>query len=157
MYRMRDGLMRYLLLMLLATVLVYCGCSNGSSSSDGGTDTDTGPVECDLGEYIGDYEIHTPSDVATLAGYTSISGYSSRTIVGLGKGTATRAKGTHTLNGPKAGRKVEICKWTDCLQGIHSAAQCPSTSTHIQVLTYQRAALTKRAETLSAFLTGEGV
>ena len=41
--------MRYLLLMLLATLLVCGGC-----------DDDTGPVECTLGEYSGDFEIsHT--------------------------------------------------------------------------------------------------
>ena len=66
---------KYLLLgiMLLAAV---SGCSKSSSRSDGDTDTDTdtGPVECDLGEYSGHFEILEQSDVATLAGYTSISG-----------------------------------------------------------------------------------
>ncbi len=89
--------MRFLLLTVLTTVLVCGGCSHVLSIGDGGTadadtdtdsdtdsdsdtdtdtDTDTGPNECtqDLGEYSGDFEITTPSDVATLAGYTSISG-----------------------------------------------------------------------------------
>ncbi len=78
--------MRYLVLMALATALVRGGCSpakrpadeqDGESTdtdTDSDSDTDTGPVECDLGEYSGDFTISTQSDVATLAGYTSISG-----------------------------------------------------------------------------------
>ena len=89
--------MRYLLFMVLATVLVFGGCSRVSSIGDGGTadadtdgdtdtdsdtdadsdtdtDTGTGPNECTQGEYSGDYEIHTPSDLTAFAGYTSISG-----------------------------------------------------------------------------------
>ena len=60
--------MRYLMLMILATVLVWGGCSHVSSTGD------AGPVECNLGEYSGDFTIGTQSEVATLAGYTSISG-----------------------------------------------------------------------------------
>ncbi len=60
--------MRYLMLMLLATMLVWGGCSHVSSTGD------AGPVECNLGEYSSSFEIETQSDVATLAGYTSISG-----------------------------------------------------------------------------------
>ncbi len=51
--------MRYLLLMVLATVLVCGGCSDD--------------IECNLGEYSGDFTINSKSDVAALAGYTSIS------------------------------------------------------------------------------------
>ena len=84
--------MRYLLLTALATVLICGGCSDGSSGdldagtsdtdtdtdtdtdvdTDTDTDTDTGP-DCTLGEYSGHLVIETQSDVATLAGYTSIS------------------------------------------------------------------------------------
>ena len=79
-----DSRRQKFLLMLLATVLVCGGCSHVSSIGDAGpdsdsdsdsdSDTDTGPVECNLGEYSGDFEILKYSDVATLAGYTSISG-----------------------------------------------------------------------------------
>ena len=60
--------MRYLMSMLLATVLVCGGCSHVSSIGD------AGPVECNSGAYGGGFEIETQSDVATLAEYTSISG-----------------------------------------------------------------------------------
>ena len=69
--------MRYLLLMILATVLACGGCGDDDDDdSDGGTDTDTdtGP-DCTQGEYSGDFEITEQSDVAILAGYTSISGH----------------------------------------------------------------------------------
>jgi len=74
--------------MALATALVFGGCDDekretGESDADADTDTDTntdtdtdsdtGP-DCTQGEYSGDFEITTQSDVATLAGYTSISG-----------------------------------------------------------------------------------
>jgi hypothetical protein len=62
--------MRYLLLMMLATVLVCGGCSKSSSGSDGGTD---GGIECILGTYIGNFNITTQARVAALAGYTSLS------------------------------------------------------------------------------------
>ncbi len=50
--------------------------SDGDVDTDTDSDTDTGPNECtqDLGEYTGNFEINTQSDVATLAGYTSLSG-----------------------------------------------------------------------------------
>ena len=55
--------MKYLLLMVLATVLVCGGCSNGSSSSDGGTtDTDT-DTDTD-----GDTDADTDSDTDTNVG-----------------------------------------------------------------------------------------
>lgn len=60
--------MRRVLWMALATVLVCGGCSHVSSTGD------AGPVECNLGEYSGDFEIETQSDIAAIAGYTSISG-----------------------------------------------------------------------------------
>ncbi len=82
--------MRYLILMAVATALVCGGCSHVLSIKDGGTDsdtdtdtdtdtdadtdTDTGPIECNLGEYSGNFTIDDQSDVAFLAGYTSISG-----------------------------------------------------------------------------------
>ncbi len=44
------------------------------TDTDSDTDTDTDPIECNLGEYSGSLSIETQSDVATLAGYTSISG-----------------------------------------------------------------------------------
>ncbi len=74
--------MRYLLLMLLATVLVFGGCSHVSSIEDGGTtdsdsDSDTGPVECNLGSYSGHFKISTQADVANIAGYTSSYGVGS--------------------------------------------------------------------------------
>ena len=47
----------------LVLAAVAAGCSD-----------DTGPVECSLGEYSGDFHIETQSDAAALAGYTSISG-----------------------------------------------------------------------------------
>jgi len=65
--------MRYLLLPMLATVLVCGGCDDDDSDDTGG-DTDTGPVECNLGEYSDYFDIEDQSDVATLAGYTSLSG-----------------------------------------------------------------------------------
>ena len=55
--------MRYLILMVLATVQVCGGCSD-----------DTESLKCNLGEYSGDFEINTQSDVETLAGYTEITG-----------------------------------------------------------------------------------
>ncbi len=79
--------MRYLLLMALATVMVCGGCGDDpSGAADGGTtdtdtdtdsdtDTDTDTdTDCTQGEYSGDFTITTQSDVATIAGYTSISG-----------------------------------------------------------------------------------
>ncbi len=85
--------MRSLLLTVIATVLVFGGCSNVSSIGDGGTadvdtdgdadtdsdsdtgtDTDTGPIECNLGEYSGFLIIDAQSDIEAFAGYTSISG-----------------------------------------------------------------------------------
>ena len=65
-----------ILVLGLALATAATGCSSGSSSSDGGTndsgDTDT---NCALGgTYNSDFTIGTQSDVATLAGYTSISG-----------------------------------------------------------------------------------
>ena len=44
------------------------------SDTDIDTDMDTGPIECNMGEYNGDITIITQSDVATLAGYTEITG-----------------------------------------------------------------------------------
>jgi hypothetical protein len=66
--------MRYLLLMALATVLVSGGCSNGSSSSDGGADA--GPVDfsCDKGKTAGAWELQEPDDLAGLRGFTEIEG-----------------------------------------------------------------------------------
>jgi hypothetical protein len=81
--------MRYLFLMVLATVLVCGGCgddrrSGGSDSdtdtdtdSDSDTDTDTdtdSDTDCTLGAYSGGFMINSQSDVATLAGYTLIFG-----------------------------------------------------------------------------------
>ena len=68
--------MKNLLLALgLVSAMTVASCSDDSSDSyDGGTDTATGPVECNLGEYSGDFEITEQPDLATLAGYTSISG-----------------------------------------------------------------------------------
>ena len=72
--------------LLLGLMLVVVACSpakrpvdeqDGESTdtdTDSDSDTDTGPVECDLGEYSGDFTISTQSDVATIAGYTSIWG-----------------------------------------------------------------------------------
>ena len=51
------------LLNLLAAAAVAAGCSD-----------DTDPVECNLGEYSGDFETGTQSDIAALTGYTSITG-----------------------------------------------------------------------------------
>lgn len=48
--------MRYFLVIVLATVLVFGGCSD-----------DTDPVECNRGEYDDSFTIETQSDVATLA------------------------------------------------------------------------------------------
>ena len=63
---------------LWTAAFVIAGCSDGSSGGgDGGatdTDTDTGPIECNLDTYNGNLIINTQSDVATLAGYTSILG-----------------------------------------------------------------------------------
>ena len=50
-------------IFLLTTVLVCGGCSD-----------DTESLKCTQGEYTGNFKITTQSDVATLAGYTSISG-----------------------------------------------------------------------------------
>ena len=44
------------------------------TDTDTDTATDTGPIECNLGDYSGSFTIATQSDVAALAGYTSISG-----------------------------------------------------------------------------------
>ena len=87
--------MKYFFLMVLATVLVFGGCSHVLPVVDGGTDTDsdtdsdtdgdsdtdsdtdtdtdTGPY-CPNGEYSGDFETGAQSDIAALTGYTSISG-----------------------------------------------------------------------------------
>jgi hypothetical protein len=74
--------MRRVVLMMSAIMLVF-GCHHvGSLDGDAGpdtdtdsdTDTDTGP-NCIKGEYTGDINIETQSDVATFAGYTSVSGY----------------------------------------------------------------------------------
>ena len=54
--------------------IVVGNATDTDTDSDTNTDTDTDPVECNLGEHIGDFTIGTQSDVATLAGYTSISG-----------------------------------------------------------------------------------
>ena len=67
--------MRYLFLMMLATSPGFGWCDS-DNDGDTDTDTDTGPAECtmDLGEYDGHFAIRSQSDIATLAGYTSISG-----------------------------------------------------------------------------------
>jgi hypothetical protein len=86
------------LFLLVIAFVCTAGCSHVSSIGDGGADTDTdtgtdmdtdsdtdtdtntdtdtgtGPIECNLGEYSDSMEISTQSDVATLAGYTSVSG-----------------------------------------------------------------------------------
>ena len=56
----------FLLLNLLAVAVVAAGCSGDSD--------DTATVECNLGEYSGDFETGAQSDIAALTGYTSISG-----------------------------------------------------------------------------------
>ena len=48
--------------------------TDSDSDADTDTNTDTGTIECNLGTYGGVFEITTQTDVATLAGYTSISG-----------------------------------------------------------------------------------
>ena len=62
------GAKNLLLPLVFAIVLVF-GCHHVDSLNG-----DTGPIECNLGEYSGDFTISPQSDVATLAGYTSISG-----------------------------------------------------------------------------------
>ena len=57
--------------VMIAFVCTASCSDDNTSSTDGGTDTDT---SCPEGEYSGDFTIGTQSDVATLAGYTSISG-----------------------------------------------------------------------------------
>jgi len=56
--------MRYLLLMILATVLVCGGCSNGSSSGDGSgtTDTDSDTDSDTDGDSDADTDSDTDSD-----------------------------------------------------------------------------------------------
>ena len=61
----------YFFLLMIAFVCTASCSDDNTSSTDGGTDVDT---ECPQGEYSGDFEIATQSDVAFLAGYTSISG-----------------------------------------------------------------------------------
>ena len=61
--------MRYLLLMILATVLVCGGCSNGSSSGDGSgtTDTDSDTDSDTDGDSDADTDSDTDSDTDTDA------------------------------------------------------------------------------------------
>ena len=49
------------------------GDADTDADTDGDTDTDTGP-DCTLGEIGGYVTIETQSDIASLAGYTSIAG-----------------------------------------------------------------------------------
>ncbi len=62
------GIRNLLLTLVLAIMLVF-GCHHVGSL--GG---DAGPVECNLGEYSGNFRISPQSDGADIAGYTSISG-----------------------------------------------------------------------------------
>ncbi len=67
--------------MALATVPAL-GCHHtGSLNGDAGPDTDSDSdsdsdtdIDCTQGAYSGDLTVETQSDIATLAGYTSISG-----------------------------------------------------------------------------------
>ena len=55
---------------MLPAIAMMLGCHHvGSLGEDAGPDTD-----CAQGEYSGSFSIHKQSNVATLAGYTSISG-----------------------------------------------------------------------------------
>ena len=62
---------KYLLPGLVLAEAVI-GCSHVSSIGDGGPDTDTGPVECNLGEYSGDFTRGICIDLGTPGNRVSV-------------------------------------------------------------------------------------